>query len=595
MRPKLIAAIVLLVALMGFGAYHFWPDSVEQSSDSQDTTNTGHTVIRAPDESVDDKLVDPKNDSWPAEVAHEEIKKQLKKLGEAIQSGQASKLPAFATETFEASHTPATKSVFSDGAISVNRSDTAPGKQHSSLDSFINRFTGAMRVDLCAFKVVNIDIQPDFVMTNVLVEMRSVDASETSTQLNANWQCRWERSKSPILKSIQVDNFERVEGPASRLFADVTQAVLGNTVDYKEHVLRGIDHWCERIPSIDDMRIFGHHGIAIGDVNGDGLDDVYVCDAGGLPNRLYIRNADGTATDASSSSKTDWLEATTSALLVDLDGDGDRDLVAATVAGIVFAENNGKGVFQPRNAIPSTPEAHSMCAADYDNDRDLDIYICNYGASRGPGSKRGYEATAPVPYNDANNGGANFLLQNNGQFQFKDVAKEVGLDHNNRRFSFAASWEDFDRDGDVDLYVANDFGRNNLYENLNGRFIDIAASANVEDMAGGMSAVWSDVNRDGYADIYVGNMFSAAGNRVTFQRQFTDRHSDASAGMQRMARGNTLFASNGNGTFRDISETAGVTMGRWAWGSRFADLNNDGWDDILVANGYFTNDNSNDL
>ena len=66
-------------------------------------------------------------------------------------------------------------------------------------------------------------------------------------------------------------------------------------------------------------------------------------------------------------------------------------------------------------------------------------------------------------------------------------------------------------------------------------------------------------------------------------------------GMQRMARGNTLFTNRGDGGFDDASEAAGVTMGRWAWGSRFADLNNDGWQDLVVANGFFTGSKPDDL
>jgi hypothetical protein len=142
----------------------------------------------------------------------------------------------------------------------------------------------------------------------------------------------------------------------------------------------------------------------------------------------------------------------------------------------------------------------------------------------------------------------------------------------------------------------NDFGRNNLYRNDGGRFRDIAAKVGVEDMAGGMSASWGDGNGDGKMDIYVGNMFSAAGNRVTYQRKFNaSRKSGDTSAMQRMARGNSLFQQGPDGVFRDASEEAGVTMGRWAWSSGFVDLNNDGWEDLVVANGYLSNPKTDDL
>ena len=167
---------------------------------------------------------------------------------------------------------------------------------------------------------------------------------------------------------------------------------------------------------------------------------------------------------------------------------------------------------------------------------------------------------------------------------------------NNRRFSYASAWEDYDNDGDLDLYVANDFGRNNLYRNDGGKFKDVAPTAGVEDLSAGMSVTWTDYNNDGWMDIYVSNMFSSAGNRIAFQREFQSDADGSTKGLfQRHARGNTLFENAKDGTFRDVSLEANVTLGRWAWGSRFVDINNDGWQDILVANGFLTQSNPDDL
>ena len=135
----------------------------------------------------------------------------------------------------------------------------------------------------------------------------------------------------------------------------------------------------------------------------------------------------------------------------------------------------------------------------------------------------------------------------------------------------AAAWEDFDNDGDQDLYVANDFGRNNLYRNHEGRFEDIAEAAQVIDHGSGMSVSWADYNRDGRVDLYIGNMFSAAGNRVSFQDRFTKGVPEATSGyLQRMARGNTLYrnlSSAADVKFEDTSQQTAVFMGRWAWAS----------------------------
>ena len=155
---------------------------------------------------------------------------------------------------------------------------------------------------------------------------------------------------------------------------------------------------------------------------------------------------------------------------------------------------------------------------------------------------------------------------------------------------------DYDNDGDLDLYVANDFGRNNLYRNDDGRFRDVAGEAGVEDISAGMGVTWGDVDNDGWMDIHVSNMFSSAGNRIAYQRNFQENVDDATLGhFRRHARGNSLFSNAKDGTFRDVSLDAGITMGRWAWASKIRDLNNDARQDILVVNGLVTNSEPKDL
>jgi hypothetical protein len=176
------------------------------------------------------------------------------------------------------------------------------------------------------------------------------------------------------------------------------------------------------------------------------------------------------------------------------------------------------------------------------------------------------------------------------------VTVESGIDENNRKFSFAAVWEDYDNDGDLDVYVANDFGRNNLYRNDGGSFTDVAAELGVEDISAGMGVTWGDHDRDGWMDLYVSNMFSSAGGRITYQRHFrpgTDAQTLAE--LQRHARGNSLFRNQGGAGFEDVTPVAGAEMGRWAWGASFADIDNDGWQDLLVPNGFVTNARSDDL
>jgi hypothetical protein len=111
-----------------------------------------------------------------------------------------------------------------------------------------------------------------------------------------------------------------------------------------------------------------------------------------------------------------------------------------------------------------------------------------------------------------------------------------------------------------------------------------------------MSVAWADVDRDGQMDLYISNMFSSAGSRITHQPEFkSDASDEIRTRLQRFARGSTLLRNEGTGEFEDISEAAGVTLGRWAWSSNFLDVNNDGSEDICVANGYITSDDTSDL
>jgi hypothetical protein len=346
------------------------------------------------------------------------------------------------------------------------------------------------------------------------------------------------------------------------------------------------------------MHTFARCGVAVGDVNGDDLDDVYVCQPGGLPNLLLVQNGDRSATDRSEAAGVDWLDHSSSALLVDLDNDGDQDLVISTPTGLLVMGNDGTGRFELKSTLtPTDTDFMSLSSCDYDDDGDLDLYACvEFPRQSGEMS----DQSSPFVYHDANDGGANVLYRNDisesgDRWQFADVTRDTGLDVNNRRHSLAAAWEDFDNDGDQDLYIANDYGQNCLYRNDGGQFVEIAPAADVVDFGSGMSVSWGDYNHDGWMDLYVANMFSSAGSRITRQKRFkAEQDATTRAVYRRFAKGNSLFA-NVAGQFQEVSAEAAVEMGRWAWSSLFADLNNDGWEDIVVANGYITTEDTGDL
>ena len=441
------------------------------------------------------------------------------------------------------------------------------------------------------FKVVEISSQGGIFKATLIV-----DHLGEKKEAHAEWVCEWVRSSDEKLKllSLERKNYLELRSDKKVLYNDYTYKVLGGTPHYDTQINKGISEWAGLISKFGDMAMTGHHGIAIGDVNGDGRDDVFLCDGGSLPNRLYVQNDDGTATDVSVGSGIDWYEDSRAALLLDLDNDGDQDLVVATIAMIVFAENNGNGEFAIKGGFPGAQYPFSLSSSDFDLDGDLDVYVCIYGEGDMNSGSRGFDERAPVPFHDAKNGGKNVLLVNRGGFSFTDETESVGLGTNNDRWSFSASWEDYDNDGDPDLYVANDFGRNCMYRNEGGRFTEDAKGLGLEDTGAGMSVSWGDYDRDGTFDLYVGNMFSAAGNRVGAQAKFAPgRGPDEILEMRKMYRGNTLYRGT-EGGFSDVTRDARVSMGRWAWSSGFVDINNDGWEDIVIANGYITGWNKED-
>ena len=508
--------------------------------------------------------VDPSEDGWSTEVLADTILKTMKAFDAWVHAGHDGPCPLKLAADFKGSlaSAEALPVVYRDTPYEIRRG--VPKTMVDGLtwlSSWPNQMAGHS-------KIVHLSEMPN---QQVSVSLLMDRASERA-QENATWMLVWKiTDNSMILLSAELASFERIdhESDVLPLFADSTGSVVGRESAYRDQLGYGIDHWRDRLDWRFGIEVSGPHGLAVGDVNGDGLDDVYVCETGGLPNRLLVQQADGGVADVSKEAGVDFLEATHSALLVDWDNDGDQDLILSAGRRVFFYANDGQAHFVQKAVAQSDSVARSLAAADYDDDGDLDVYICGYFSHSGDSVGIG----RPMPYHDANNGVENHLLANLGNWRFEDVTEAVGLAVNNRRFSYAASWEDFDNDGDMDLYVANDFGRNNLYQNHEGVFQDIAVNAGVEDISAGMSVSWADYNQDGLMDIYVGNMFSSAGNRIAYQRQFREGlDAGANQVMKRHARGNSLFQNRGDGTFQDVTLAAGVNMGRWAWSSHFADV-----------------------
>jgi len=547
---------------------------------------------------------DPAQDGWDTELASERIGTQLALMKQWLTE---EKPAAAGVEKFAAGDCTGSGLAgaepdpqFAGGVFKVSRSVTGGrGAAFDGLEGLaaaMGKLRGGTEAH-AAIKVTRIHSSADGWETVLRFQLDEHTAAGRR-QVNAVWPALWSRDEAPLLKRIDLSAWEEVTAARAQAFADCTEALFAGNTSWREHLAFGTDHWTARIESILGMDVNGQNGVTLGDINGDGLDDFHLPQQGGLPNRMFLRQLDGTLKDVTEESGTGWLDDAHAALLIDLDNDGDQDLVTGMRDGILIQANDGLGKFTVKaTKLMPTGVPYGLAAADYDQDGDLDVFAACY--HQRTTAARNETFARPVPYHDAENGAQDVLLRNDGNWQFTDAAKSSGIVEN--KFSYAPSWEDYDDDGDMDLFVANDFGSKRLWRNDRTPedtviFTEVAVTAGVQDVGAGMSSAWGDPDNDGRMDLYVGNMFSSAGNRIAFQEKFQRSAQPLERRLyQRHARGNSLFHNKGDGTFDDVSEAAGVTSGRWAWSSRFADLNNDGREDIYVANGYITQEDPHDL
>ncbi|MDP9160302.1 MAG: FG-GAP-like repeat-containing protein [Acidobacteriota bacterium] len=407
-----------------------------------------------------------------------------------------------------------------------------------------------------------------------------------------HWQLEWQTVVTPTSKTefrirtwqLSSETWSRSEG---LVYVDIASQALGANASFSSQMLLGTDYWRTVLDGACGIDIYGHNGISVGDIDGDGFDDLYVCQPAGLPNRLYRNRGDGTFEDVTETAGVGILENTACALFADYDNDGRQDLIVVRTDGPVLFHNEGNGKFRKieyafKFATPPQGTFTGAAVADYDRDGWLDIYFCLYLYYQGTEQYK-----YPSPYYDAENGPPNFLMRNNRDGTFCDVTAEAGLDKNNASYSFCCGWGDYNGNGWPDLYVVNDFGKKNLYRNNGDRtFTDITAKVGVEDVGAGMSVCSFDYDNDGAEDLYVANMWTAAGNRIATQEIFQkEAPQNVRALYRKHAMGNSLFCNNSDGTFGETTAKSEVGMGRWSWSSDAWDFDHDGFADIYVTNG----------
>ncbi|MEA2559199.1 MAG: hypothetical protein QOH06_703 [Acidobacteriota bacterium] len=353
----------------------------------------------------------------------------------------------------------------------------------------------------------------------------------------------------------------------------------------------------------------GPGGISAVDVDNDGFHDLFIPD--GVESRLFLNRRDGTFEDVTAASGLSGLDGVSVGVFADYDNDGWKDLfVSRTFKPNQLFHNEGNGTFTDATARAGI--GADCCTTvgswgDYDNDGDLDLYVGRYLDPR---------KNIPTTFY-ARNGEPNQLYRNEGDGRFTNVTEEAGVGETG--LCLGSVFGDYDDDGDADLYVVNDFGRNTLYRNEGGgRFEDVTVDTGTLAYGAGMSASFGDYDNDGRLDIYVANIRSEHGwfaepptvwrymanswrqgvwrsDMPLYFEIFRQSGFEFVDVFQQMASGNTLLRNRGDGKFDDVTWETHTNPIGWFWGSAFADFDNDGWQDIYTTDGWVYNDRDSEL
>ena len=553
-------------------------------------------------------LVPPGSDDYVSEKYAHEIEMILRQWSAALQKSP-SNVPVLAS-SLDPAITGEDLAGFTEtrlrsrSGIDVVRRDFGPGSV-TGRDAFVRSLQAwlkdAVRIDVAEFEIFAIEeiaSAPITVRTRLRYDLVLAAPDARREERVGSWQVDWVRdASSGWLAKSWVAGQETCCISAAPVFTDVTVLALGSTASYGEQLLHGADHWRTVLDGAVGVDVYGNNGVATGDFDNDGFDDIYVCQSAGLPNRLYRNRGDGTFEDVTEKAGVGVLDNTACALFADFENRGLEDLLVVCGTGPLLFVNQGNSTFSLKKdafrfARPPQGTFTHAAVADYDGDGRLDVYFCLYMYYLGLD-----QYNYPIPYYDARNGPPNCLFHNEGAHQFVETTEATGMNADNNRYSFSCAWGNAGPYGLPDLFVANDFGSSQLYRNDgNGTFSVVSREANVEGVGAGMSCCWCDYDNDGHQDIYVPSMWEAAGQRVSSQKQF---HENAPAGIRelyrRHARGNALYRNQGTGRFENVGQQAAVDMGRWSWGSDFFDFDHDGFSDLYVANGYISEPGREDL
>jgi hypothetical protein len=341
------------------------------------------------------------------------------------------------------------------------------------------------------------------------------------------------------------------------------------------------------------------NGIAVADVDGDGLLDVYFTTQVG-ENELW-KNLSGdrfeNVTEAAGVGVGDRISI--GATFADVDNDGDQDLFVSTVRqGNLLFVNDGKGGF--RDVAPDAGLAHvghssGAMFLDYDNDGLLDLFVTNVGIythdTIGPDGQYVAMVDAFSGHLFPERTEISRLYRNLGDLRFEDVSEAVGIA--DAGWSGDASFTDLNGDGYPDVYVLNMQGDDHYYESVGGedgsrRFVERAAELFPRTPWGAMGIKFFDYDNNGLLDLILTDMHSDMSREIGPDEEHLksvmmwseDHLQDGSNNIF----GNAFYENLGDGEFREISDPIGAEN-YWPWGLSVADLNADGWQDLFISSG----------